>query len=110
VRAEAFVPPPFLHLQTQQSSVEETKWIAYRWAKQLPSFELEDKMCSIFEEMPENSQSPVDAWGTPFRVRCDRSSLKYVFLSAGADQTFETADDILVIRSSHLMRGYSSKP
>jgi hypothetical protein len=66
-------------------------------------------MCSTFEQTPESRNPPVDSWGTPFRVRCDSPSRKYVFTSAGTDRTFETADDILVIRSSDLISGYTGK-
>jgi hypothetical protein len=37
---------------------------------------------------------PNDAWGTPFRVRCDLAEMNSFFTSAGADRSFETPDDL----------------
>ena len=66
-------------------------------------------MCSLYEESADSHNPPPDPWGTPFRVSCDRPSMLYVFRSAGADQKFETADDILVTRSSDPIGSYTGK-
>jgi hypothetical protein len=106
--APAALPSP--NTQTQQDPVQETRWIAFRWARELPTFQYESNMCAKYEKSSESRHPPLDVWGTPFRVRCDRSTNLYVFRSAGADQEFETADDILVQRMSDPISTSTGKP
>jgi hypothetical protein len=88
---------------------EETRAIASRWARELPTFEYEDNMCGEYETSPQSLHPPADAWGTPFRVHCDRPTRLYVFISAGADLEFDTADDLLIKRMSSPVGTYTGK-
>jgi hypothetical protein len=90
----------FPFAQTQEDPASETRWIATRWSRDLPFVDLRERMCPTFEASADSRNPPLDAWGTPFRVRCDRASLRYVFVSAGPDKNFETADDLLLMRGS----------
>jgi hypothetical protein len=84
--SSSLAPPP------PRTPEEKTLEIARHAARSLTSYELGAKMCELHEVRRE--PVPHDAWGTPFRVRCDLKEMNYVFTSAGADRTFGTPDDV----------------
>jgi hypothetical protein len=75
-----------------QTPEQKTLEIARFAARGLESYEFGDNMCKRHEVS--RQPLPNDAWGTPFRVRCDSKEMNYVFTSAGADRTFGTHDDL----------------
>lgn len=107
--AMATVAKTIPNAETKGDPNEETRWIAIRWARELPTYQYEKDMCGAYEKSPERLHPPSDVWGTPFRVQCDRSRNLYVFVSAGADQQFQTADDVSIRRRSDPVSTYTGK-
>jgi hypothetical protein len=91
-RAGSSVPWSSLAPAPAQTPEEKTLEIARLAARGLESYEFGAKMCDRHEAR--RQALPNDAWGTPFRVLCDRKQMNYVFTSAGADRTFRTHDDL----------------